>query len=133
MSLRYRKKPCAYCGKVTPIIKGDPNSGNTGDHVLQTSLYPSTTPATVQRAKVPACRACQVGFSDDETHFRNMLIMCGAEPTGERKEIWEEIKKSLIPPQSDGTGQPDAQRRADDVGRQFLRFPFEADGLPPLM
>ncbi|HEV8379746.1 MAG TPA: hypothetical protein VGP99_12910, partial [Tepidisphaeraceae bacterium] len=131
--LRYRKKPCAYCGTVTPIIPGDATSGNTGDHVIPAALYPSTTPSTVQWAKVPACRRCQIGFQDDETHFRNMLVMCGPEPSGERKEIWETIKRSLIPPQPDGTGEPDAHRRADDVGRQFVRLPFAVEGLPSLM
>jgi hypothetical protein len=118
---RYSKKPCAYCGAVT--------GANTGDHVLPTALYPTTTDPRVQRAKVPACWQCNNSFSDDETHFRNVITMCGPEPSGGRKEIWEEIVRSFEPPPH---GEPDGERRFNDVTQCIQHLGTWADGTPKL-
>ncbi len=72
---------CAYCGR--RFKKG------TKDHVIPRCLYPSSKAAsTIQRLTVPACEECNNSWSDDEPHFRNMLLLAG-EPTRSVRELWE--------------------------------------------
>jgi len=62
------KKKCAYCG----------GEANTDDHVIPKNLYPkSIRNQNVQLLTVPSCKKCNEGFSDDEEHFRNILVFGG--------------------------------------------------------
>src|SRR4051812_38706332 len=44
---------CAYCGSAPAV---------DDEHVFPRSWYPDTTPSTVKRVTVPACRSCNVRF-----------------------------------------------------------------------
>lgn len=70
---------CAYC----------PNGkAETHDHVVPRALYPaSKNSSRVQRVTVPACLECNNGWSGDEPHFRNVLLLCG-EATAAVQELW---------------------------------------------
>ena len=76
-------------------------------------LYPpSKNGSRVQRITVDACRECNNGFSDDEVHFRNILVLAG-EPTPIVREHWEgAISRSLA--------ERDGRRRALDLGAQLV-------------
>ena len=43
----------------------------------------------VQRLTIPACNKCNNSWSDDEVHFRNMLVIAGDPPSPTREELWK--------------------------------------------
>lgn len=91
--------PCAYCGTVDAPER---------EHVIPSCLYPPSrgTTSNVPRLAVPACGECNRGWSDDEAHFRNVLLLAG-EPNDAVSELWAgKIRRSLA--------RPDARRRAKD-------------------
>jgi hypothetical protein len=47
------RRPCAYCGVVP---------GNEVEHVFPLSWYPDTTPAGLEKLKVPSCGQCNDGW-----------------------------------------------------------------------
>jgi len=74
------KKYCAYCG--------DGIDKETTEHVFPKCLYPqSRAKSRVPRLTVPACNRCNNSWSDDEAHFRNVLLVSG-DPNEAVKEIW---------------------------------------------
>ena len=100
------EKRCAYCGA--------PDAKLEKEHVFPKCLYPpSKSDSKVQRMTVPACAPCNRGWSDDEAHFRNMLLVSG-EPNPPVRELWE--TKAL--PSFD---QPDGFRRVLDLLSQIRR------------
>jgi hypothetical protein len=97
-------KRCAYCGA--------PDAKLEKEHVFPKCLYPpSKGGSKVQRMTVLACSQCNRGWSDDEAHFRNILLVSG-EPNPPVQELWG--TKAL--PSFD---QPDGLRRALDLLRQM--------------
>src|SRR5437868_14672173 len=77
-------KSCAYCGISNVKL--------TKDHVIPKLLYPiSKANSKVQRLTVPACKECNNGWSDDEAHFRNVLMLCG-----EANQVAEELFNSTV-------------------------------------
>ena len=87
---------CAYCGDRIATDK---------EHVFPRCLYPeSRTHSRVQRLTIPSCRICNSDWSDDEVHFRNMLMLAGEQPNASRQELWDTtVQRSFR--------QPDAYRR----------------------
>ncbi|MEJ0020623.1 MAG: hypothetical protein WDN25_29565 [Acetobacteraceae bacterium] len=83
MTLLPPTRRCAYCGCAEPA---------TRDHVVSNALYPVVTPqrgkAQVQRITVPACKSCNEGWSGDEAHFRDTLLLAG-DPTPTVWTLWE--------------------------------------------
>ena len=74
-----QKTRCAYCGEVA----------STDDHVVPRALYPpSKVTSRFQRITVDACQACNNGWSNDETHFRNVLLVAG-DPNSAVRELWD--------------------------------------------
>ena len=72
------KKACAYCGELATTV----------DHVVPSALYPpSKAGSRVQRITVDACGRCNGGWSNDEAHFRNVLLMA-AGPNPVTIELW---------------------------------------------
>jgi hypothetical protein len=70
---------CAYC---------DVGKAETSDHVVPRALYPpSKKSSRVQRVTVPACLKCNNGWSGDEPHFRDILLLSG-EATPAVRELW---------------------------------------------
>src|SRR3990172_3746850 len=63
-----KNKSCAYCGKIT--TKTDK------EHVFPKCLYPKRK-SKVQRLTIPSCRDCNSNWSEDEAHFRNVLVLAG--------------------------------------------------------
>jgi hypothetical protein len=96
-------KRCAYCA----------GNAGTADHVVPRGLYPPSKAASaVPRITVPACGACNNGWSDDEAHFRNVLLLAG-EPTPAVRELWEgKTRRSFA--------QADGLRRARDLAVQLV-------------
>ena len=74
-----KNKSCAYCGKIT--TKTDK------EHVFPKCLYPKRE-SKVQRLTVPSCRDCNSSWSEDEAHFRNVLVVAG-EQTAAREKLWK--------------------------------------------
>ena len=72
---------CIYCGN--SVLKAE------REHVVPRCLYPnSKSLSKVQRLTVSACRECNGGWSDDEAHFRNVMLIAG-EPNATVRELWE--------------------------------------------
>lgn len=98
------KQSCAYCGG---------EAGNERDHVVPSNLYPSSKSSSkVQRITVPACRACNGGWADDEAHFRTMVVIAGP-PNAVVNELWEG-------PTRRSHEEPDGPRRKRDVASQLV-------------
>ena len=77
-----KKVFCAYCGKLV--------SKPEREHVFPRCLYPpSKGNSKIQRLTIPACGECKRGWSEDEAHFRNMLVLAGEHPNNVRKELWK--------------------------------------------
>lgn len=98
------KESCAYCGS---------SAASTEDHVLPSALYPPSKACSgVPRIKVRACLPCNSGWSDDEVHFRNMLLIAG-EPNPAVQELWHgKARRS--------SGYSDGRRRLRDLVRQMV-------------
>lgn len=80
MDITESERRCAYCGSM---------HAPTDDHVVPSALYPpSKAMSRVQRITVDACLQCNKQWSNDEVHFRNMLLLSG-EPTPTVRELWE--------------------------------------------
>lgn len=68
---------CAYCGV----------DGATVDHVVSRALYlPSKAASCTPRITVPACAPCNTGWTDDEPHFRNVMMVAD-EPNAAVREL----------------------------------------------
>jgi len=59
-------KVCVYCQE---------NPANVDEHVFPRSWYPATTPMTMEKWQVPACRSCNGGFSANEQYALSRLIL----------------------------------------------------------
>jgi hypothetical protein len=101
---------CGYCGQRVATDR---------EHVFPRNLYPeSKANSRVQRLTIPSCNICNNRSSDDEAHFRNILVLAG-EPNKNCQELWETtVQRSFR--------QPDASRRIKDIDN-VLR-PVEVDG-----
>jgi hypothetical protein len=98
------QKRCAYCGAADVKFEKE--------HVFPKCLYPpSKAHSRVQRMTVLACATCNRGWSDDEAHFRNMLLVSGDSNAAVR-ELWQ--SKAL--PSFD---EVDGSRRTQDLRRQM--------------
>jgi len=108
---------CAYCG--IPVGRSE------RDHVVPSCLYPaSKARSSVQRITVPACRTCNGGWSDDEAHFRNVLLVAG-DPNYAVTELWNGPTRRSFYEQADG------RRRLRDLYEQMRRV--ETSGGPRWM
>ena len=77
------KKICGYCGIELTRANTDK------EHVFPKCLYPkSKRNSKIQRLTIPSCNSCNNGWSDDEAHFRNILMVAGDAPNSPRQEIW---------------------------------------------
>lgn len=94
---------CAYCG----------DAASTDDHVVPKALYPpSKASSRVQRITVPACEACNRSWSDDEVHFRNVLLIAG-ESNAPVRELWESKARRSF-------RYADGSRRLRDLATQMV-------------
>jgi hypothetical protein len=98
------RKRCAYCGE---------ENATDDEHVFPKSLYPeSKRRPGLQLLTVPACKKCNMSWQDDETHFRNMLVVAG-KPNAPRLELWDSTVFRSFEKKEDG------QRRMKDLIGQF--------------
>jgi hypothetical protein len=96
---------CAYCGAAgVPLGR---------DHVPPACLYPPSKRAqgNLQLITVPACRSCNGGYSDDEAHFRNVMLMAG-DSNEAVQELWEKTWRSFR--------EVDGERRATEIRRMMV-------------
>lgn len=71
-------------------------------------LYPSSkAKSKVQRLTISACKECNNGWSDDEAHFRNVLMLCG-----EANQVAEELFNSDV---TRALHNKDGKRRVSDL------------------
>lgn len=109
---------CAYCGRI---------GSRTVDHVIARNMYPESKRASrVQKITVDSCGSCNHGISDDEVHFRNVVLVSG-DATAVVRELWDnKVHRSFR--------QVDGIRRARDLragmvaiqtaeGRRHMIFP----------
>ena len=104
---------CSYCGQVVDRTERE--------HVFPSNLYPrSKAKSAVQRLTIAACRECNDSWSDDEAHFRNVLVISGDNPNAPRRELWDgPIRRSF--------DEPDAAKRIDDL--LALMKPVDISGI----
>lgn len=104
-------KACAYCGAKAEKLERE--------HAIPRCLYPkSKANSRVQRITVPSCGRCNRGWSDDEAHFRNVLLVAGA-PNAAVQELWETTARRSFT-------QRDGKRRLLDLADQMI--PAQVDG-----
>lgn len=71
---------CALCGEYRLT---------TREHVVPRSLYPSSkSRSKFQRITIASCSDCNNGSSDDDAHFRNVILVAG-EPNASATELWD--------------------------------------------
>jgi hypothetical protein len=98
------EKNCAYCGVSV--------TSRERDHVFPKCLYPSSrSDSKVQRLTVPVCSPCNASWSDDEAHFRDMLLVSG-EPNEAVRELWQTKAHRSF-------GKIDGHRRISDLLEQM--------------
>lgn len=107
------KRICAYCGRDGLKLERE--------HTIPSCLYPdSLRGSTVQRLTVPSCAECNRGWSDDEAHFRALLLLAG-DPNSTVTELWTtDVMRSFA--------KVDAKRRLTDLWDQM--HPFESSTGP---
>jgi hypothetical protein len=105
-----RNGVCTYCGITgVPLERG---------HVVPKSLYPdSRKTSRLQLITVPECAACNRGSSDDEAHFRTVLLLAG-EPNDSVKELWATKATPSF-------SQKDGRRRVLDVYERLVPVQVE--------
>ena len=108
--MRRRNGVCTYCGSTEgPLERG---------HVVPKSLYPdSRKTSRLQLITVPECAACNRGWSDDEAHFRTVLLLAG-EPNDSVKELWTTKTTASF-------SHKDGRRRVLDVYKQLVPVKVE--------
>ena len=98
--MRRGRKSCAYCG--------DQGHKLEREHVIPRCLYPaSKSTSRIQRITVLSCGRCNRGWSDDEAHFRNVLLVAG-ESNAAVLELWQTTARR-------GFSQADGRRRLRDL------------------
>lgn len=76
-----RKTACAYCGRAGERLDKE--------HVIPRALYGQSKQfSKVQRITIRACGECNRGWSVDEPHFRNVMLLAG-QPNAAVRELWE--------------------------------------------
>ncbi len=102
-------KKCAYCG----------DKATDREHVFPRCLYPnSKSQSKVQRLTVPACSDCNNSWSDDEAHFRNIMILAG-ESNSVVYELWDNTLRSF--------DKIDGHKRLSDIFEAMK--PVDIDGI----
>jgi len=109
---------CALCGEFRKT---------TQEHVVPKSLFsPSIRARNYAPITIATCLECNNGSSDDDAHFRNVMLMAGA-PNAPVHEIWDGAARR-------GFDKVDGRRRALDVfsvmkpvadlpGDQYMIYP----------
>jgi hypothetical protein len=110
--MRRRNGVCTYCGRTgLPLERG---------HVVPKSLYPDSRKTShLQLITVPECAACNRGWSDDEAHFRTVLLLAG-EPNDSVKELWTTKATPSF-------SHKDGRRRVLDIWKQLV--PVEVENI----
>ncbi|GLQ53623.1 hypothetical protein [Devosia nitrariae] len=106
MGKRLKVGPCALCGATRPLTK---------EHVIPKSLYPVSKRGAWKPIIISACKECNNGSADDDTHLRYVLLMAG-ETSDAVREVWDgPVRRSF--------DQPDGRRRAIDVFKLMKSVP----------
>jgi hypothetical protein len=85
-----KPKLCIYCGK----------PADTVDHIPPKALVPA--PARNNIITVPACRACNNGFSKDDEFLMGLSVLDGAQFTQDAGEVSERVVRWLEKPHKKG-------------------------------
>lgn len=90
------------------------------DHVPPKCLYPESKRAqsNLQLITVPACPGCNRGFSDDEAHFRTVMLLSG-DPTESVQELWPKAKRSFY--------QDDGKKRVTEIWKTLRPVRVEGE------
>lgn len=89
---------CGLCGEIAKT---------TREHVLPKNLCPPTRRREWRPIIIPTCERCNNGSSDDDAHFRNVVVIAGT-ANDDAKELWEgPVRRALH--------QVDGRRRVKDV------------------
>jgi hypothetical protein len=102
---------CAYCGTANVPLERD--------HVPPSCLYPPSKRAQgdLQLITVPACSRCNRGYSDDEAHFRTVMLMAG-DSNEAVLELWQKTWRSFR--------EVDGERRATEI--RSVMVPVKTSG-----
>src|SRR5258708_29326261 len=96
---------CAYCGTTNVPLERD--------HVPPACLYPPSKKAqgNLQLITVPACSGCNRGYSDDEAHFRTVILMAG-DANEAVQELWQKTERSFR--------KVDGKRRVTEIRKMMV-------------
>lgn len=103
--MRKPKGTCASCGVGDIRLERG--------HILPRALYPeSARTSALQLPTLRECSACNRGWSDDEVHFRSVLILAG-EPNDPVRELWaSKVERSFR--------ELDGRRRLEDLRKMLV-------------
>jgi hypothetical protein len=109
--MRKSREKCVYCGIVgVPLERG---------HIIPKCLYPKSRKSSgIQLPTLNECSSCNRGLSDDEAHFRSVLVLAG-ETNDPVHELWAtKVARSFAA--------KDGSRRTRDLHK--LLVPVTVDG-----
>lgn len=80
-------KICAYCG----------STASDTDHVIPKNIYPkSVRMKNIRLLTVPACKKCNASYSDDEEHFRNVIVCAGENAPIINELFYDKVNASFV-------------------------------------
>lgn len=112
---------CVYCLNDVPI--------RNWDHVMPLSWYPDTTPANLERWKIPSCVPCNSDHGRNEEDLLLRLMMCFGNDDARAAGIPQRIIRSMNP--SHATSARDRRARLARfraVGRDMIRGSARSGG-----
>jgi hypothetical protein len=114
VAMAMKNRPCAYCGTT------DTQFERERGHVVPACVYPPSLDPRVQRITVPECSRCKEIWQDDETQFRNIMMLAG-DPNAYVQELWDG-------PVTRSFQKPSGPRWVADLIKQLV--PVETEGGP---
>lgn len=108
---------CVHCLKFVGAI--------TDDHLFPRSWYPDTTPANLEKWKIPACRPCNGEYGKLEAELRLQLAACLDPKSEAASGIWAKVLDSLNPDKARDSFDALKRKRARKKFLEHLR-PAEA-------
>src|SRR5712664_1759312 len=110
---------CVHCLQVVAAI--------TDDHLFPKSWYPETTPANLEKWKIPACDSCNKAYGKLESELRLQLAACVDPKSEAAAGIWQKVLDALNP----AKGRNPLDMRMRKLARQrFLKQLRPAAGVP---
>lgn len=99
----------------------------TWDHVFPEAWYPRTTPANLEKWKIPACRECNLLHSKSEGDLLIRIGLCVDPDDPHSAGIADKVLRAASA--REGKGHKDASRR-EALRQKILKEAYEGDEIP---